>query len=626
MKKIIYSVLMMAMAAFTFTSCEDVPMPYDNPNNPSGRDGGEIGESSLPFSSSSCNDFTAITVKGAPWSLGSSYAKATGYADGTTTETEAWLVSPAITLKTDVGAVITLDHVIRYTQSNNDLQKHQLLISDNFTGDVTSATWTQLAYEPKASSTNTWDFYSSNAIQIPNEFLNKTVNIAFKFTCDNKNSTTWEVQNFKVEEGTGGSSGGGGDEPSGETIGSLDNPKTCAEALALINALADGAESDGNAYVKGKVVKVTTNQTNFEKYGNLNYWISDDGSETNQIQVYSGDGLNGEKFKSITDIGPGDEVVVFGKLYKYVKDGKMTPEINKGNYLVKYTKGSGGGGGETPSTDAKKVTVAEFNAAEVNENVWYQLTGTVENLKDGDQYGNFDLKDETGSVYVYGLLSEKGGEKKKFQDLAAAKGIKNGSKITIIGTRGVHNDKIEVMNAYFVSIEGGGSSSEQGGGSSDEASSGDNGTFESWSDNIPTNWKTTSTAGNATLSQSSDAHGGSYSVKVGGISSANKRLGYKELQLKAGSYTLKFYAKAATSTGASVRPGYVPVTDGAVGNYTYGDYVNDITNTSWVEVTHSFDLASDGVYSIVIMNSKTPGGDVLIDDVTLFRGSTLIIK
>lgn len=468
MKKIIYSVMMLAMAAFTFTSCEDVPMPYDNPNNPGGG-GSETTDGSLPFSSSSCSDFTVITVKGSPWSLGSSYAKATGYADGTTTETEAWLVSPAITLKTDVGAVITLDHVIRYTQSNNDLQKHQLMISDNFTGDVTSATWTQLAYEPKASPTNTWDFYSSNAIQIPSEFLNKTVNIAFKFTCDNKNSTTWEVQNFKVEEGTGGSSGGGGEEPSGETIGSLDNPKTCAEALALINALADGAETDGNAYVKGKVVKVTTNQTNFEKYGNLNYWISDDGSEANQIQVYSGDGLNGEKFKSITDIGHGDEVVVFGKLYKYVKDGKMTPEINKGNYLVKYAKGSGGGGGETPSTDAKKVTVAEFNAAEVSNDVWYQLTGTVENLKDGDQYGNFDLKDETGSVYVYGLLSEKGGEKKKFQDLAAAKGIKNGSKITIIGTRGVFNDKIEVMNAYFVSIEGGSGSGEQGGGGSESS-------------------------------------------------------------------------------------------------------------------------------------------------------------
>ena len=157
-----------------------------------------------------------------------------------------------------------------------------------------------------------------------------------------------------------------------------------------------------------------------------------------------------------------------GNLQKYVNanTGAVTPELAQGNYIVKLTKGSGGGGGETPSTDAKKVTVAEFNAAEVNDNVWYQLTGTVENLKDGDLYGNFDLKDETGSVYVYGLLSEKGGEKKKFQDLAAAKGINNGSKITIIGTRGVFNDKIEVLNAYFVSIEGGGGSSEQGGGGS----------------------------------------------------------------------------------------------------------------------------------------------------------------
>ena len=32
MKKILYSMLMLAMAAFTFTSCEDVPAPYDDPN------------------------------------------------------------------------------------------------------------------------------------------------------------------------------------------------------------------------------------------------------------------------------------------------------------------------------------------------------------------------------------------------------------------------------------------------------------------------------------------------------------------------------------------------------------------------------------------------------------------
>ena len=105
--------------------------------------------------------------------------------------------------------------------------------------------------------------------------------------------------------------------------------------------------------------------------------------------------------------------------------------------------------------EVKKVTIAEFNAAAESTDVWYQLTGTVKNLKDGDLYGNFDLEDETGSVYVYGVLSEKGGEKKKFQELVAAKGIKNGDKLTIIGNRGSYKDKIEVLNAYFVSVESG---------------------------------------------------------------------------------------------------------------------------------------------------------------------------
>ena len=54
--------------------------------------------------------------------------------------------------------------------------------------------------------------------------------------------------------------------------------------------------------------------------------------------------------------------------------------------------------------EVKNVTIAEFNAAAESTDVWYQLTGTVKNLKDGDQYGNFDLEDETGSVYVYGVL------------------------------------------------------------------------------------------------------------------------------------------------------------------------------------------------------------------------------
>ena len=115
--------------------------------------------------------------------------------------------------------------------------------------------------------------------------------------------------------------------------------------------------------------------------------------------------------------------------------------------------------------------------------------------------------------------------------------------------------------AYLVSLKSNGGSGSEGGTTGDASAS--NGDFENWTNGLPNNWKTASSAGNATLSQSTDAHSGKYSVKVGGSSSYNKRLGYKEITLKPGEYTVTFYAKAATSTGASVRPGYVPVKDGA---------------------------------------------------------------
>lgn len=128
--------------------------------------------------------------------------------------------------------------------------------------------------------------------------------------------------------------GGGGDTPSSSTQGTKENPYNIADALAAINALADNGYSDAEVYVKGKVVKVTTNQANFEKYGNLNYLISEDGNEGTTITVYSGDGLNGAKFSGIDALKQGDEVIVYGKLQKYVKNDSVTPEIAKGNYLV----------------------------------------------------------------------------------------------------------------------------------------------------------------------------------------------------------------------------------------------------------------------------------------------------
>ena len=151
------------------------------------------------------------------------------------------------------------------------------------------------------------------------------------------------------------------------------------------------------------------------------------------------------------------------QIYDKFKVVKGTPEADKSyniegiaimfNDVVELCPTSDYTNGEVLPEETKDATIAEFNAAAESTNVWYKLKGEVKNLKDDDQYGNFDLEDATGSVYVYGLLSEKGGEKGKFQALAAEKGIKNGCKITIIGNRGSYKDKIEVLNAYFVSVD-----------------------------------------------------------------------------------------------------------------------------------------------------------------------------
>ena len=54
----------------------------------------------------------------------------------------------------------------------------------------------------------------------------------------------------------------------------------------------------------------------------------------------------------------------------------------------------------------EKITVAEFLEKSVDANVWYELTGTVSGISN-TTYGNFNLVDATGTVYVYGLTATK---------------------------------------------------------------------------------------------------------------------------------------------------------------------------------------------------------------------------
>ena len=230
--------------------------------------------------------------------------------------------------------------------------------------------------------------------------------------------------------------------------GILDYPFTACMANVLAGNLEQGETTPEDYYVKGKIADIK--YTFSEQYGTATFFISRDGSNDYTFQAYSVYYLENKPWvEGNTQIKVGDEVIICGKLTNY----NGTPETaSKKAYIYSLNGVTKNEMGEKPE-EIKSVTIAEFNAAAESSSVWYQLTGIVNNLKDNDMYGNFDLEDETGSVYVYGVLSEKGGAKRLFQELVAAKGIQNGSKLTIIGNRGSYNGKIEVTNAYFVSVD-----------------------------------------------------------------------------------------------------------------------------------------------------------------------------
>lgn len=340
MKKVIYSMFAFAMMAFAFTSCEDVPAPYDIPN---GSGGGDPTPSvqGLPYNSASCKDWTAATPKGIAWSLGATYAKASGYSGGTTTATEAWLVSPVINTTTSVGAIIKFDYIIKYLRNESELNaNHKLLISADYNGDVAAATWKELAFKPVKSTSDGWDFYASNTIQLPEEFLNKNVVVAFKFVCGSENSTTWEVNNFSMTEGTGGDLPGAGGDTTPAGSGTQADPFNVAAANQYI---ANGGNAETEVYVKGKISKLGSFSS---QYGNYSYYISEDGTEANQFYVFRGLYLNKNKFTAENQIKIGDEVVICGKLVNY----NGTHELAQDNYIVSLNGESGVA--ETGSYDA----------------------------------------------------------------------------------------------------------------------------------------------------------------------------------------------------------------------------------------------------------------------------------
>lgn len=161
--------------------------------------------------------------------------------------------------------------------------------------------------------------------------------------------------------------------------------------------------------------------------------------ETGSVYVYglvSSEGAADGTFESL-GLKEGDVVTIAGRRASYKGD----PQVGDAYYISHVE-------GQLP--EIKDVSVTEFLSSPISELQKYRLTGTIENLTN-TTFGNFDLVDETGSVYVYGLKKDENASNQSFSEL----GLKEGDVVTLVGTRDEHNGDPQVANAYYEShVEG----------------------------------------------------------------------------------------------------------------------------------------------------------------------------
>ena len=576
MKRIANYLIALAVAAFTFTSCADVPSPFGDIVKP---DSGDV-----------------VVIE----------------PSGTGTEADPYNVAGVLEYISGLGAdtpspkeVYIKGYAVELTDISASYGNATFTMSDNADGTANKFTVYRAAGLGNQKVTDESFIKQGDIVVICGKVTNY------------KGNTPETVQGAAYVYSVNGKSGGGATPAT--TLGTKDAPLTVAQALETINALADNGTTAQDAYVAGKITKIKTADADIANYKNIDYIISDG---TNELTVFRGKNIDNTDFTAAGQINVGDEVVVLGKLTKYVKDGNTTPEVAQGNYIVKLTKGSSGGDSNLGTKDAP-LTVAKaleiINAlADGGETADAYVKGTISQVtsynstyKSITYYISDDGK-TTNELQVYSGKGLNGAEFAAKEDLSVGDQVVIKGKLKKYVKNGNVTPEIN-QSSEIVTI-----TKASGGGNALLT----NGDFEAWADGQPTGWKSASTASNASLSQSTDAHGGKYSVKVAGDEGSNKRLASQEITLPAGTYTFSFYAKATTADAAQVRPGNVPVAEGKVGSYAYGDYAN-INNNGWTQVTYEFTLNAETVVCLVVMNPKkssySAGKDVLIDDATLTK-------
>lgn len=344
MKKTIKSLLAIAISAFAFAACSDVPAPYDTPSEKPVNPHAYTGDGSV------ANPYTVADAIYLVQSL-----------DGNETD-QAFCVK---------GKVVAVSEAFNTQYGNGTFT----ISDDGAPANIFTAYRVLYLGNKKYTATDAQIQPGDNVI-----IYGKLVNYRGN-TPETVQGTAFLYELNGVNRGGIDGGGGGGesaDQPKG--TGTVDNPFNVAAAVAKCQE-AGGTATSQEYYVTGIVDAEYT----VDSYKNATFDMVDNGF-TQKFKAYRVFGPNGEGLKQGYKIPKGATVVVCGKLVNYGSNNP-TPETAQGSGKLISVNGqapeldngeggggdSGGGGGDV-SGNSIIATFADFGFTNAQEMTVITLT------------------------------------------------------------------------------------------------------------------------------------------------------------------------------------------------------------------------------------------------------------
>lgn len=258
------------------------------------------------------------------------------------------------------------------------------------------------------------------SISVGTEMPVITEELSYTYTGEYETEYTFSVVAIPADENIYGAS-----EAASVTIATEAEP--VAPKVVTVAEFLEASVGDGETYqLIGEITSITNTQ-----YGN--FYLKD---ESGEVLVYGLDfGESGIDWTGGENLNVGDTITITGTRGEY----SSKAQVNDGVYVSHID-------GEEPVVEAQKVTVAEFLAAAEDNTTMYELTGVITSVAN-TSYGNFNLTDKTGTIYIYGLCSPEGA-----QQYWAESGAKLGDTITVQTIRTSYNGSPQGKNAIFVEL------------------------------------------------------------------------------------------------------------------------------------------------------------------------------